>query len=184
MSRPTLSAMTELLKPITWFPPMWAFGCGVVASGMPLAGRLPLIVAGVLLAGPFVCATSQAVNDWFDRDVDRDQRAAASDSVGTDAGSLGAVHRDRVDVAFGAAGRQPRPRRVRGRGVRARARLGLQRATGAPQAQRLVGQQRLCALLRRPRLADGLGGHGLWARGPSRVVLRSRCSTASERTAS
>jgi chlorophyll synthase len=62
--------MTELLKPITWFPPMWAFGCGVVASGVPLAGRLPLIVAGVLLAGPFVCATSQAVNDWFDRDVD------------------------------------------------------------------------------------------------------------------
>ena len=70
MSRPTLSAMAELLKPITWFPPMWAFGCGVVASGMPLAGRLPLIVAGVLLAGPFVCATSQAVNDWFDRHVD------------------------------------------------------------------------------------------------------------------
>jgi chlorophyll synthase len=70
MSRPSLSAMTELLKPITWFPPMWAFGCGVVASGMPLAGRLPLVVAGVLLAGPFVCATSQAVNDWFDRDVD------------------------------------------------------------------------------------------------------------------
>jgi chlorophyll synthase len=70
MSRPSLSALTELLKPITWFPPMWAFGCGVVASGMPLAGRLPLIFAGVLLAGPFVCATSQAVNDWFDRDVD------------------------------------------------------------------------------------------------------------------
>ena len=70
MARPTLSAMTELLKPITWFPPMWAFGCGVVASGMPLSGRIPLVIAGVLLAGPFVCATSQAVNDWFDRDVD------------------------------------------------------------------------------------------------------------------
>ena len=25
---------------------------------------------GVLLAGPLVCATSQAVNDWFDRHVD------------------------------------------------------------------------------------------------------------------
>ncbi len=70
MSRPTLSAMTELLKPITWFPPMWAFGCGVVASGVPLSGHVPLVIAGVLLAGPFVCATSQAVNDWFDREVD------------------------------------------------------------------------------------------------------------------
>ncbi|MFO1337408.1 MAG: chlorophyll synthase ChlG [Burkholderiaceae bacterium] len=70
MERPTLSAMAELLKPITWFPPMWAFGCGVVASGVPLAERWPLVVAGVLLAGPFVCATSQAVNDWFDREVD------------------------------------------------------------------------------------------------------------------
>ncbi|HEX4511263.1 MAG TPA: chlorophyll synthase ChlG [Burkholderiaceae bacterium] len=70
MQRPSLSAVTELLKPITWFPPMWAFGCGVVASGIHLAGRWPLVIAGVLLAGPFVCATSQAVNDWFDRDVD------------------------------------------------------------------------------------------------------------------
>ena len=26
--------------------------------------------AGVALAGPLVCATSQAVNDWYDRDVD------------------------------------------------------------------------------------------------------------------
>lgn len=70
MSRPRLSAVAELLKPITWFPPMWAFGCGVVASGASADGRWALIVAGVLLAGPFVCATSQAVNDWFDRDVD------------------------------------------------------------------------------------------------------------------
>ena len=70
MQRPALSAIAELLKPITWFPPMWAFACGVVASGLPAEGRWPLIVAGVLLAGPFVCATSQAVNDWFDRHVD------------------------------------------------------------------------------------------------------------------
>jgi chlorophyll synthase len=70
MARPQLSAVAELLKPITWFPPMWAFGCGVVASGMPLGERWPLILAGVVLAGPMVCATSQAVNDWFDRHVD------------------------------------------------------------------------------------------------------------------
>ncbi len=49
---------------------MWAFGCGVVASGQSLDGRLWLVGAGVLLAGPAVCATSQAVNDWFDRHVD------------------------------------------------------------------------------------------------------------------
>lgn len=70
MQRPALSAIAELLKPITWLPPMWAFACGVVASGLTVEGRWPVIVAGVLLAGPFVCATSQAVNDWFDREVD------------------------------------------------------------------------------------------------------------------
>jgi chlorophyll synthase len=70
MALPAPSAIAELLKPITWFPPMWAFGCGVVASGLPLQGRLALIVCGILLAGPLVCATSQAVNDWFDRHVD------------------------------------------------------------------------------------------------------------------
>jgi chlorophyll synthase len=70
MARPARSAVAELLKPITWFPPMWAFGCGVVASGVATEGRWPLIVVGVLLAGPLVCASSQAVNDWFDRHVD------------------------------------------------------------------------------------------------------------------
>ena len=70
LSRPALSTVAELLKPITWFPPMWAFGCGVVASGLPVDGRWGLVLAGVLLAGPLVCATSQAVNDWFDRHVD------------------------------------------------------------------------------------------------------------------
>ena len=70
MARPTLSAFAELLKPITWFPPMWAFGCGVVASGVATEGRWPIIAVGVVLAGPMVCACSQAVNDWFDRHVD------------------------------------------------------------------------------------------------------------------
>ncbi len=69
-ARPALSAVVELLKPITWFPPMWAFGCGVVSSGVSVDGKWPVIIAGVALAGPLVCATSQAVNDWFDRDVD------------------------------------------------------------------------------------------------------------------
>ena len=70
MSRPQPTAVLELLKPITWFAPMWAFACGAVSSGMPAAQRWPLVVAGVALAGPLVCATSQAVNDWYDRHVD------------------------------------------------------------------------------------------------------------------
>ncbi|MGF1543819.1 MAG: chlorophyll synthase ChlG [Parvularculaceae bacterium] len=70
---PELAAVGELLKPVTWFAPMWAFACGVVSSGAPLFGadaRWAYAVGGVLLAGPFVCAASQAVNDWFDRHVD------------------------------------------------------------------------------------------------------------------
>ncbi len=70
MVLPAPSAVAELLKPITWFPPMWAFACGAVASGASADGRLWLVAGGVLLAGPLVCATSQAVNDWFDREVD------------------------------------------------------------------------------------------------------------------
>ncbi len=70
MALPAPSAVVELLKPITWFPPMWAFGCGVVSSGLPAASRWPVVIAGLLLAGPLVCATSQAVNDWYDREVD------------------------------------------------------------------------------------------------------------------
>lgn len=70
MARPTLSAVTELLKPITWFPPMWAFACGVIASGAALSANWPQVAVGILLAGPMVCASSQAVNDWFDRHVD------------------------------------------------------------------------------------------------------------------
>ncbi len=69
-ARPAIPSFVELLKPVTWFPPMWAFACGVVSSGVPTEGRWWLILAGILLAGPLVCGTSQAVNDWYDRDVD------------------------------------------------------------------------------------------------------------------
>ena len=49
---------------------MWAMLCGVLASGVPVASRWTFLLAGVALAGPLVCGTSQAVNDWFDRHVD------------------------------------------------------------------------------------------------------------------
>ena len=70
MNRPDLATVAELLKPITWFPPMWAFACGMVSTGQSLSDNWLLIIGGILLAGPLVCATSQAVNDWFDRHVD------------------------------------------------------------------------------------------------------------------
>ena len=68
--RPQFAAVVELLKPITWFAPMWAYGCGVVSSGRSVFDEPAGAILGVLLAGPLVCATSQAVNDWFDRHVD------------------------------------------------------------------------------------------------------------------
>ena len=69
-SLPSPGALLALLKPITWFPPMWAFACGAVSAPWGLAERWDIIVLGIILAGPLVCGTSQAVNDWFDRHVD------------------------------------------------------------------------------------------------------------------
>jgi chlorophyll synthase len=70
MIAPAPATVLELLKPITWFAPMWAFLCGLVSVNAPLSERWGLVIAGTLLAGPLVCGTSQAVNDWFDRHVD------------------------------------------------------------------------------------------------------------------
>jgi chlorophyll synthase len=67
---PEPRAIAVLLKPITWFAPMWAFGCGVVSAGVPVGPRWPYILLGVALCGPLVCGTSQAANDWYDRHVD------------------------------------------------------------------------------------------------------------------
>lgn len=67
---PKPGAVLELLKPVTWFAPMWAFGCGIVSSGVNVQENLWTLLVGVILCGPLVCGTSQAVNDWFDRHVD------------------------------------------------------------------------------------------------------------------
>ena len=67
---PKPRAMITLLKPITWFPPMWAYMCGIVSSGTSLSEHWADLLLGVALAGPLVCGTSQVVNDWFDRHVD------------------------------------------------------------------------------------------------------------------
>jgi chlorophyll synthase len=60
----------ELLKPVTWFPPMWAFTCGAISSGAIIGQHRLAFATGILLTGPLVCAASQAVNDWYDRHVD------------------------------------------------------------------------------------------------------------------
>jgi chlorophyll/bacteriochlorophyll a synthase len=69
-SAPHPKAVLELLKPVTWFAAMWAFACGIVSSGVSITENLWTLLAGVMLCGPMVCGTSQAVNDWYDRFVD------------------------------------------------------------------------------------------------------------------
>ena len=67
---PQPRAMLRLVKPVTWFPPMWAYLCGVVSSGGSPSDHWFLVALGVILAGPVVCGMSQAANDWCDRHVD------------------------------------------------------------------------------------------------------------------
>ena len=70
VGRASPGALLELLKPITWFPPMWAFLCGWVSAGPSVGLNSWSLLAGVALTGPLVCGASQVVNDWYDRDVD------------------------------------------------------------------------------------------------------------------
>ena len=70
MNLPEPRAILTLLKPITWFPPMWAFACGSITGSEKILENLPIFFLGLLLTGPLVCASSQAVNDWYDRHVD------------------------------------------------------------------------------------------------------------------
>jgi chlorophyll synthase len=67
---PAIRDIVELTKPVTWFPPMWAFMCGVVSSGVAIADNWVFLIGGIALTGPVVCGTSQVINDWCDRHVD------------------------------------------------------------------------------------------------------------------
>ena len=67
---PDPMAVLQLVKPITWFPPMWAYLCGAVSAGAGVNGKWGLVILGIVLAGPVVCGMSQAANDWCDRHVD------------------------------------------------------------------------------------------------------------------
>jgi chlorophyll/bacteriochlorophyll a synthase len=86
--RPLLARSVELMKPVTWFAPAWAFLCGSVASGasqwsLTDVGRVAL---GTLLCGPILCGLSQVINEYCDRDVDainEPQRPIPSGTVST-----------------------------------------------------------------------------------------------------
>ena len=67
---PEPRALLRLVKPVTWFPPIWAYLCGSVSAGVALGDNWPLVLYGMVLAGPVVCGMSQAANDWCDRHVD------------------------------------------------------------------------------------------------------------------
>ncbi|MFT6223088.1 MAG: chlorophyll synthase [Paracoccaceae bacterium] len=67
---PEPRAALTLIKPITWFPPMWAYLCGAVSSGGAILDNWQMVLLGIILAGPVVCGMSQAANDWCDRHVD------------------------------------------------------------------------------------------------------------------
>ena len=67
---PSISSIIILIKPITWFPPMWAFLCGAVSSSNISFDTSMLLLIGLILSGPIVCGMSQAINDWCDKEVD------------------------------------------------------------------------------------------------------------------
>ena len=103
---PSPAAVLELLKPVTWFPPMWAFACGVVSSGVNMQGKWWLLALGVALTGPLSCASSQAVNDWFDRHVDainEPQRPIPSGRIPGSWGLIIAIVWSSLAIAVGAA---------------------------------------------------------------------------------
>lgn len=70
--RVTLRHSIQLMKPVTWFAPAWAFLCGAVASGQLSWSIEPIgrLMLGLLMAGPILTGLSQVVNDYCDREVD------------------------------------------------------------------------------------------------------------------
>ncbi len=65
------ASLRTFAKPGTWFAPMWAILVGCVAGGANWTfGDVGRVLLAMVMAGPFLCAFSQVVNDWFDREVD------------------------------------------------------------------------------------------------------------------
>ena len=125
-------------------------------------GHWLLAIVGIALAGPLVCATSQAVNDWFDRHVDainEPQRPIPSGRMPGQWGLYLAILWTAISLAVAT---------VLGPWGFGAAALGLLLAWAysapprAAEGKRLVGQRRLRHQLRRHCLGDRCGGHGRW----------------------
>ena len=73
----------RLMKPITWFAPMWAFLCGAVAVGMDWGNGFNLfrLGLGIVLAGPILCGLSQVLNDWVRPRGRRPERTRPAHSI-------------------------------------------------------------------------------------------------------
>lgn len=108
--------------------------------GQNWSERWALVALGVLLAGPMVCATSQAVNDWFDRHVDAINGMNRPDPSGRMPGRWGLYIAVLWTVLLAVA-------LIAGPWGFVAALVGLklawasQRAAAAPEAQWLVGQR-------------------------------------------
>jgi hypothetical protein len=135
----------------------------------------------VLLAGPLVCATSQAVNDWFDREVDAINEPHRPIPSGRMPGRWG-LYVAVIWTLLSLLAAWARALGLWRRRVRAGAGLGLQRAAAASEAERLVGQRRLRPVLRGPGLDHRRGRHGRRCAQPRSLLLAALYSAA--RTAS
>lgn len=82
------ASLGSFAKPGTWFAPMWAIMVGAVSSPGSHwdVATVARILVAMLMAGPLLCAFSQVVNDYFDREVDRinePQRPTAANLLST-----------------------------------------------------------------------------------------------------
>ncbi|MGG2352428.1 UbiA family prenyltransferase, partial [Salmonella enterica] len=71
-----------------------------------MGARWGLVLAGAVLVGPLVCGTSQAINDWFDREVDainEPDRPIPSGRIGGQWGLWIALTGSALSLAVGAA---------------------------------------------------------------------------------
>jgi len=67
------ASLRSFAKPGTWFAPMWAVMVGAVSSPQSHFDLVSIgrILAAMVMAGPLLCAFSQVINDYYDREVDR-----------------------------------------------------------------------------------------------------------------
>ena len=176
MATPAPSALIELLKPITWFAPMWAFTCGVVSSGASPTGQWPVIAAGVDPGGSpgLRHLARRSTTGTIATSTPSTSRTGRSPRVGCP--GAGASTSPPAGPSCRSSSPPPSALDPRRRPLRPRPGLDLQRPAPAPEAQRLVGQFGGGDLLRRAALVHRRRGDGRPPSGPARPAGR-RCCT-------